>query len=1027
MNRSVNNLNVAFFFILQCAAGTFLNAQPPSGTFHHLTTKNGLSSNRVNKVIQDREGFYWIATGDGLNRFDGSSCKIFRNSRNDSTSLSHNNCLSLLEDDNGDIWVATQRGVNRYIIKEGRFERYYLSHPILSFAQVNAISQMVKDEKGNIWIISAGLWQYNIYSRQWTRYLNNPNDKTSIPAGVNSWLQYDKFKKGLWMINKNGLVFFDIAALHFHHVQNNPKNLLIFKITPADDIYVLDSAGTIWFYKYLEERFCNYSTGNNTINFFPVKNNSGGIRNVSVDAENRIWFSHWSNRTRIFDPATNKVDTGFLAYSHQQSPLTAIATNLYIDRRGIYWISSAKGISIYNPSAQAVKYFLLNDSRKRKNGLDNAITCLAEQNENIVWVGTGAALFRYDMSNKKNRAIKNLPLSSTHIRCLYLQNDSILWIGGWNELLLFDLRSEKTLKKISLNANPQFITASNQGHIWVGTWSKGLYKFSSSGQLTDRLVQEPGNAGSILYNGLTCFANNFKEPSFWIGYNFENGFFKLNYKNQVIENFKIPTASSFVNTSNSVNSIAEDKQGNLWLGTYGGGLVYFDRRKNSFTTYTQSDGLKSDYINNILQDAHSNTWVTTPNGLSIIDPRTNSVINSEIDLAFDNNDFVTNGIIRKNKKLLFFSRLKMVEIDPVSFLQSAYPSKILFSSFKIFEKETFLQKDTAGQHSIELSYRQNFFSFEYSLLKPNPETITQYAYKLEDFDKKWNYVKERRTAFYTNVPPGNYEFRVKATDASGKWIYFSNPVVITISPPFWKAWWFYFVSSLAIIASVIYIVRSRMKQIRKRQKKQMRLIVDTQEQEKKNISAELHDDLGVRLSALKYFVASLKNHLQPGNQLAADTYKKTMNVIDESVDDIRYMLVNLSPKTLNEYGYLTAVEDLVNKLSRVHIITITLKQNGMDQRLPADMEAGLYRITQELINNTLKHADASGIQLNIEKNNGLIKFQYADDGKGFNLLQNGKGYGIENIRTRVALMNGKIEWETARATKVTITIPFNHT
>lgn len=369
----------------------------------------------------------------------------------------------------------------------------------------------------------------------------------------------------------------------------------------------------------------------------------------------------------------------------------------------------------------------------------------------------------------------------------------------------------------------------------------------------------------------------------------------------------------------------------------------------------------------------------------------------------------------------------MVEIDPGQFLQPAYPSKILLSDFKIFEKETSLTKDTADKQSIDLSYRQNFFSFGYSLLKPNPETATQYAYKLEDFDKDWNYVKDRRTAFYTNVPPGNYKFRVKATDASGKWIYFSNPVAITISPPFWKTWWFYLISGLTIIASVIYIVRRREKQLRKRQQKQLRLVVNTQEQEKKHISAELHDDLGVRLSALKYFVTSLKDHLQPGNLLAAETYNKSINVIDESVEDIRYMLVNLSPKTLHEYGYLTAVEDLVNKLSRLHIIFINLQQKGMEQRLPADMETGLYRITQELINNTLKHAGAKTIQLDIEKTADLIKFQYADNGKGFDLSKNGKGYGIENIHTRVALMNGKIEWDTASGTMVTIIIPFNHT
>ena len=691
MSRLKNNLNVMFFCIVTCAAGTLAKAQQAGGIFHHLTTKNGLSSNRVNKVIQDREGFYWIATEDGLNRFDGSSCKIFRNIKNDSTSLGSNSCLNLLEDDNGDIWITTPRGVNRYVTKEERFERYYLSHPTLSFAQVNAVSGMAKDEEGNIWIASAGLWQYNIYSRQWTRYLNNPSDNASIPGGIYPSLQYDKFHNGLWMSNGR-LVFFDIATSKFYHAQHNPKNLLVFNMTPADDFSVLDSAGAIWFYKYPGGALCKYSMNNNTIRTFSVKKHSGGIRNISVDAQNRLWFSYWTNSTWIFDPATNKMDTGFLAYFHQQSALTPMANHLYLDRSGIYWISSTQGVSIYDPHAQAVTYFLLNDKRKKENGPDNAITCLAEQNENIIWIGTRTGLFQYDVFQKKARAIEHLPLSYPNIRCLYLQNDSTLWIGGWDELLLFDLRSEKTLKKISLHANPQFIAVDNKGQIWVGTWSKGLFTFSSGGQLTDHLVQKPGDSSSIRYNGLTCFTTGSNEPCFWIGYNFQNGFFRLNYNTHTIENFKIPTSSPFANVSNSVNSISEDGRGNLWLGTYGGGLVYFDRHKNSFTTYNQSDGLKGDYINNILPDAQSNIWVTTPTGLSIIEARTNSIINSEMDLAFDNNDLVANGIVRKNKKLLFFAGLKMVEIDPGPFLQSTYPSKILLSNFKVLKRKLLSQK-----------------------------------------------------------------------------------------------------------------------------------------------------------------------------------------------------------------------------------------------------------------------------------------------------------------------------------------------
>jgi signal transduction histidine kinase/ligand-binding sensor domain-containing protein len=1017
--------------ILHCIFCLITHAQPPGGIFYHLTAKNGLSSDRVNAVIQDREGFYWIATQDGLNRFDGSNCKVFRNINDDSTSLSQNDCKFLLEDDKGDIWVTTPWVIHRYIKKTGKFERFYLSHPSLSTDQL-IVRGIVKDEAGNIWFASAGLWQYNIYSRQWKRYLHEPDNLASIPGGFIFYLQYDKFSKGLWMtawVKNARATFFDIAKGEFYHQANNPQKIPLFVMDISDGALALDSAGILWFYNYPDYQLCSYSSRSKTLRFLPHKIIPGGFHSVYVDKENRIWFNPWVRHTQIYDPAKNKIDTSFLVYYHQQSALSSFATHLYVDRTGNYFIGSAKGVSIYNPRAQAVRYFWLPDKRQAEPGAENIITSLVEQNDSVLWTGTGGGLFRYDLAQNKTRHIKNLPLSKPYIRCLYLHSDFVLWIGGWNELLLFDILSEKVIKKISLAVNPQFITAGNPGQIWVGTWAQGLLKLSTGGNLTDTIVKQPDNKGMLLYNGLTCFTRSTKEPDLWIGYNRGYGFFKLNYTNQAIENFKIPVTSPFRNVSNSIKAIAEDSRGNLWLGSYGGGLVYFDRSRNSFTRYTQSDGLKGDYINKILLDTDSNIWVTTSNGLSIIDGRTHSIINSEIDLSFPDNDFRANGIVRRNKKLLFFSGLKIVEIDPAAYLQSGFPSRIMISSFKIFEKETPLTAGKTGSQKIHLKHNQNFFSFDYSLLKTDPESPTRYAYQLLGFDNDWNYVRERRTAFYTNVPPGNYEFLIKATGESGNWNYFSEPVVIVISPPFWKTWWFYVACGLLIAGATVYFIRNRLKQFKKRQTEQLRLVVATQEQEKKNIAAELHDDLGVRLSALKYFVSSLKEHLQPDNPRSEETYKKTMKVIDESVEDIRYMLVNLSPKTLNEYGYLMAVEDLVNKLKNLHIIEIELKQKGMEERLPADMEAGLYRITQELINNTLKHAGATTIHLSIENSGGYIRLQYADNGKGFHPAATGQGYGMQNIHTRVALLNGKIEWDAVpgKPTSVTIIIPYNHT
>jgi signal transduction histidine kinase len=185
----------------------------------------------------------------------------------------------------------------------------------------------------------------------------------------------------------------------------------------------------------------------------------------------------------------------------------------------------------------------------------------------------------------------------------------------------------------------------------------------------------------------------------------------------------------------------------------------------------------------------------------------------------------------------------------------------------------------------------------------------------------------------------------------------------------------------------------------------------------------------MRISALKYFVSSLRQYIHPSQDKALHTFEKAILTIDESIDDIRYLLINLNPKTLNEYGYLMAVEDLVNKLTRLEVIEISLRQSGMEKRFASETESALYRITQELINNTLKHADASMIELNVVATDNSITLNYSDNGKGFDSALNHEGYGIQNIKARVSLLNGsiKIESSPGAQTFVQVMIPLNHT
>lgn len=1001
---------ILFFIFLLYSCFT-APAQKNGPVFYHLTTKNGLSCNRSNAVMQDSKGFYWIATDDGLNRFDGSTCKIFRNVKNDSTSLSVNYCYRILEDDQGDIWVGTTMGVNRYIYKEDRFERFFLYRPTVSFDRINMITGMQKDEKGNIWISSQGLWQYNIYSRKWKEFLHAPDDSSALPAGIISHLQYDKENNGLWMNVDSNRVFFEIKKGKFYHKTNNPYNNALLKINAGGGPFVLDSNNGIW--------FCNNQS---QLSFYSIKDNdiqitsykiSKGFFNLSIDPGKRIWIHYWFGKTIIFDPKTQTEDSTFLATSHPQSALDHQARNLYTDKTGIYWIMSRNGISIYNPNEQAVRYFLLPGDRKTVEGEDNSIYCVHEQDENNVWLGTNTGLCKYDLLKNKPLYFDHLPFAGSIIKCLFLQEKSILWVGTQSDLFVYDINSGKILKKFPFKIHTQFITSDEQGNIWVGTWHNGLYQFSAKGGLIKYFTKGKHTSGTILHNNLIGFKTDSARSHLWIGYNGGYGFCKIDYKENIFTHIKIQTREPYFNAINTINCFSEDNKENLWIGANGGGLFYFNRKDNSFKAYTQSDGLKSNYINAILPDETGHLWIATSNGLNILNPVTGEIINTSIDLEMASNGFLPTGYLRKNKKMLFFSGPKLIEVDPVQFQQNSYPSTILFSSFKIFDKEYSLI-ESQKTYSTSLSHNQNFFSIEYSLFNPDPNSSSQYAYQLKGFDKEWINARERRIANYTNIPPGNYTFHVKATDASGK-NYFSKPILISISPPVWRTWWFISIAVLVVAGSLYMFYRYRLNHVKK--------IFNL----RNKISQDLHDDIGASLSSIHVYSSVAEKAMGEDAEKAKNILRQinhnTRKVMEDMSDIVWAMNAKQRDETsfsgrIKNYGY-----DLLSQKNiecRYHIDHL-----AEQKLLKPDARKNILLIVKEALNNIAKYSEASraGVDIITDRNHFLITI--TDNGKGMETEAVRKGNGLNNIKERTAMLGGtcSINSSPGNGTAIRCSIP----
>ena len=969
--------------------------QHDAGVFYQLTTKNGLSSNRTTTVIQDRKGYYWIGTEDGLNRFDGTSCKVFRTIKGDSNSLSNNYCMFLLEDDRGNIWVGTQEGVSIYDTREGRFRRIYFHLPAIPGERVNSIKGLAKDDQGNIYVCSYGIWQFNTSTGKWRSFTHESNTPGSLPAGYFFTPLYDSLNKGLWMKSSAGYVFFDRSSGKFYSRMYNPKMLVLLNEHCDDSRMVQDRFDRIWVYSPDSLLLESYSIGENKIQMSACRA-VGAISQLSVDNENRIWVHYWNRSTAIYSPDKKTTDSNFLKYYHSKSALSRMAVSVFTDINGCYWICSKKGISIFSAQKQTVSYYTINPDHQPAEDSHLFITCLAEQDEKLLWIGTNFGLYQFKLPALELTKFINPFRSDFFIRSMYLQGDSILWIGGQSALARYNIKKNKMVQYIPFSSPVQCIYALHEGQIWIGTWSNGLYEYSVSGQLLRHITKERDPRKGLVSDYLLCVSGAQKESCLWVGYNGGSGYSKVSANQETFEHFNID-AGNDSKISNSVNCITEDKTGRLWMGTYGSGLICYDSHNHRYSGYSQNEGLSGAYVNAVFADDSDRIWISTSNGLDILDTRSQTLVNTELDLEQSSNDLIANCTVRKNKNLLFFARNRLVEITPATYMLTQYPSVILLNSFKIFDKEMFLP-DSEGKQLINLSYRQNFFSFEYSLLKPDPDRKVLYAYKLDGFDSGWNYVRYRHFANYTNVPPGGYVFRIKAADMSGKWLYFSRPVEVVISPPFWKEWWF--IASLAGMAScLIYILfRYRIRQIRR-----MYLL-------RSGISKDLHDQIGATLTSIS-FLSEVAKKQTPTTDAAVKTLDKIGDYSRDMIAEMNDIVWAINP--MND-----SFEKIIDRMQNFAVPFLASKEIQFcftcDERLRSvalnmQQRKNLYLIFKESVNNAAKYSGCREVMVSLQKANSYLQLEIKDNGIGFLLSGKNQGNGLRNMRQRAGEVNGRLE------------------
>lgn len=847
-----------------CVSPGTVEAQSPTVVFKNFSVNEGLSHNFVRGFLQDSRGFMWIATVDGLNKFDGYTFKTYKAKHQDSTTLSSNNVSnSLVEDGDGNIWTGTWGGgVCIYNRKLDNFKRVGPHSGLKGKTGFPSkfVYVMYKDSNNRIWIGTSdkGLFLADPDKLTFKQFVHDPADPSSLSNnGVHA---ITEGKDGdLWIGTLGGgLNRFDpetgqfVSYLHKEGDSESPGNNVITTVfyDSKDRLWIASSDNTVSLMKTEPGKFTHFK-------HHPSDPNSIGDYHITTIAENDhvIWIGTDGGLMRYDEKANN-----FHHYHSVPFDRKGLASNqvkmVYNDQHGRLWVGTYNGgISMFDKSfAKVLHYYsFLNETSLSFNDVS---AFLQIDDETLLIATDGGGLNTFDRKAGRFRSHKNDPTDRTSIGSNFIKDilkdkSGKIWVALWGSgLSSFDMKKQifipyqngKVQNGDFSRANVTCLTEDGEGSIWMTTWGNGVFRINRDKTSLKNFRFDGSNPSSLSnFNAWAIYADS--KDNIWVGnsdgvldlYNRENGSF--------IHFNATPTGEN----SSGILVISEDRKGRIWVGLEGGGLKLLNRKTGTFKTYNIDDGLPSDYVNSIEEDTRGLLWIGTNNGISRFDPETAKIKNYGIDYGLQGLQFNRqSSTLLKSGEMMFGGVNGFNIFHPDSLREISRNFPIAFTDFQILNKPVAIGKrgsplsaDINETSEITLSYAHSIFSVEYAALNfMGPENI-RYKYSLKGFvDEVWQEVGPERKVTYTNLDPGTYTFMVKASVKGGVWNEHAASLVIHILPPWWKTWWIKAAAGFLIIGVAIGFYQVRVSTIRQQTRKLENLVTKRTE-ELRHTNAEL--------------------------------------------------------------------------------------------------------------------------------------------------------------------------------------------
>ncbi|WP_170827357.1 hybrid sensor histidine kinase/response regulator transcription factor [Arcticibacter eurypsychrophilus] len=755
----------------------------------YLGIEQGLSNNAVTSIFQDKYGFMWFGTYEGLNRYDGYSFTTFRNRPRDTASLINNWIVDIVQDKQGDIWVGTKQGISVYNNKTGRFSAiYYMSQ---NSKKVGKYTYPVNDIESNIgngkvvYMASAGrgLLAKDVMSNHAIQLpFKNAQGIRSYNYHVQS-ITVDKQNRMWLFIQGSGLCQYDYKSKMVRLVNDHLKYSGAIKADLSGNIWIADEQGA-HLYNLTKKTFTDLNEVNGKIN-----NNT--ILSLSLTSNGEMWLGTDGGGINIFNTTTFK--RRLLVPEKHKSSLTSSAVDaVYQDREGRVWIGTLRGgINILDQNKN--RFRTISYDPMRANSLSsNFIISFCEDKNKNVWIGTdGQGLCFWDRTKNTftsytHNSSKN-SLSNNNVADIQRDYLGKIWIATYggsisqynpetNSFITYPCRNTETN---NLDRSAWTLFEDRNKDLWAGTCKDGsLYRLNRSANRFELFDTNLKNVISLYED---------KSGVLWAGT--FSGLYKIDKKAK---------KHTFYRLDHAVRTIIEDRKANLWVGTEGMGLLNFNRNTGKTVSYTENEGLPNNSILNLLEDEEGYLWLSTFNGLSKFNPVSRKFKNFFESDGLQSNQFNYNAALKLSSGEFLFGGIKGFNIFfPKNIKPYTALSQVLITGIRInnvpFEDSDHPKENIYTVKEITLPYDQAVLAVNFAVLEYSSPDKISYAYYMEGWDKGWNYVSKTRTANYSRLNEGHYKLRIKALDAEGLPDGLERVIFITVLPPWYRSWWAYFI------------------------------------------------------------------------------------------------------------------------------------------------------------------------------------------------------------------------------------------